>query len=122
MIFPKFQSISVEFDNFIGNLFSRFFFYLVALITFIGSGVRTALDARDMFSKLCSVGLTAFIGFQALVNMGGITRALPMTGITLPFVSYGGFSLITSFIMLGMLMAFSHRNALDRAIEAQVGQ
>jgi cell division protein FtsW len=84
-----------------------------ALIAFVAAGVRTALDARDMFSKLCAVGLTAFIGFQALVNMGGITRALPMTGITLPFVSHGGFSLITSFVMLGMLLAFSHRNAVD---------
>jgi cell division protein FtsW (lipid II flippase) len=84
-----------------------------ALIVFVSAGVRTALDARDMFSKLCAVGLAAFIGFQALVNMGGITRALPMTGITLPFVSHGGFSLITSFIMLGMLLAFSHRNAID---------
>ncbi len=84
-----------------------------ALIVFVSAGVRTALDARDMFTKLCSIGLAAFIGFQALVNMGGITRALPMTGITLPFVSHGGFSLITSFIMLGMLMAFSHRNACD---------
>ena len=86
---------------------------IFALITFVSAGVRTALDARDMFSKLCAVGLTAFIGFQALVNMGGITRALPMTGITLPFVSHGGFSLITSFVMLGMLLAFSHRNAVD---------
>jgi cell division protein FtsW (lipid II flippase) len=86
---------------------------IFALITFVSAGVRTALEARDMFSKLCAVGLTAFIGFQALVNMGGITRALPMTGITLPFVSHGGFSLITSFVMLGMLMAFSHRNAVD---------
>jgi cell division protein FtsW (lipid II flippase) len=86
-----------------------------ALIVFVSAGVRTALDSRDMFGKLCAVGLTAFIGFQALVNVGGITRALPMTGITLPFVSHGGFSLITSFVMLGMLMAFSHRNALDRA-------
>ena len=84
-----------------------------ALITFVSAGIRTAIDARDMFSKLCAVGLTAFIGFQALVNMGGITRALPMTGITLPFVSHGGFSLITSFVMLGMLLAFSHRNAAD---------
>jgi cell division protein FtsW (lipid II flippase) len=75
--------------------------------------VRTAIDARDMFTKLCSAGLTAFIGFQALVNIGGITRALPMTGITLPFVSHGGFSLVTSFAMLGMLLAFSHRNARD---------
>ncbi|HKP70438.1 MAG TPA: FtsW/RodA/SpoVE family cell cycle protein [Pyrinomonadaceae bacterium] len=85
-----------------------------ALIVLVSAGVRTALDSRDMFSKLCAIGLSAFIGFQALVNIGGITRALPMTGITLPFVSHGGFSLITSFVMLGMLMAFSHRNALDR--------
>ena len=86
---------------------------LLALIVFVGAGVRTAIDARDMFTKLCSAGLTAFIGFQALVNIGGVTRALPMTGITLPFVSHGGFSLITSFAMLGMLMAFSHRNVRD---------
>lgn len=85
-----------------------------ALIVFVSAGVRTALDSRDMFSKLCCVGLTSFIGFQALVNIGGITRALPMTGITLPFVSHGGFSLITSFVMLGMLLAFSHKNAIDR--------
>lgn len=91
-----------------------------ALITFVSAGVRTALDARDMFSKLCAAGLTAFIGFQALVNMGGITRALPMTGITLPFVSHGGFSLITSFVMLGMLMAFSHRNAVDANLENEM--
>ena len=89
-----------------------------ALIVFAAEGVRTARDSRDMFSKLCSIGLAAFIGFQALVNIGGITRALPMTGITLPFVSHGGFSLITSFAMLGILMAFSHRNALDRIKDA----
>ncbi|HLM03545.1 MAG TPA: FtsW/RodA/SpoVE family cell cycle protein [Pyrinomonadaceae bacterium] len=89
---------------------------IFALLTLVSAGVRTALDARDMFSKLCAAGLTAFIGFQALVNMGGITRALPMTGITLPFVSHGGFSLITSFVMLGMLMAISHRNAIDVSI------
>jgi hypothetical protein len=88
---------------------------MLAVIVFVVAGVRTAIDARDMFTKLCSAGLTAFIGFQALVNIGGITRALPMTGITLPFVSHGGFSLVTSFAMLGMLLAFSHRNARDAA-------
>lgn len=86
---------------------------ILALIVFVNAGVRTSLDARDMFTKLCAAGLTAFIGFQALVNIGGTTRALPMTGITLPFVSHGGFSLVTSFAMLGMLLAFSHRNARD---------
>jgi cell division protein FtsW (lipid II flippase) len=89
---------------------------ILAIIIFVTAGVRTSLDARDMFTKLCAAGLTAFVGFQALVNIGGILRALPMTGITLPFVSHGGFSLVTSFAMLGMLMAFSHRNARDRTL------
>ena len=86
---------------------------ILALLIFVIAGIRTSIEARDMFTKLCAAGLTAFMGIQALVNIGGITRALPMTGITLPFVSHGGFSLITSFAMLGMLMAFSHRNAQD---------
>ena len=86
---------------------------VLAITIFIIAGIRTSIEARDMFTKLCAAGLTAFMGVQALVNIGGITRALPMTGITLPFVSHGGFSLITSFAMLGMLMAFSHRNAQD---------
>src|SRR5437588_9252800 len=70
---------------------------ILALIVLVNAGFRTSIEARDMFTKLCSAGLTAFIGFQAIVNMGGTTRALPMTGITLPFVSHGGFSLLTSF-------------------------
>ena len=89
---------------------------ILALVILVVAGVRTSLEARDMFTKLCAAGLTAFVGFQALVNIGGILRALPMTGITLPFVSHGGFSLITSFAMLGMLMAFSNRNARDRVV------
>ncbi len=93
---------------------------ILSVIIFVIAGVRTSLDARDMFTKLCAAGLTAFVGFQALVNIGGIVRALPMTGITLPFVSHGGFSLITSFAMLGMLMAFSHRNSRDSLIAKRV--
>jgi cell division protein FtsW (lipid II flippase) len=88
---------------------------ITALIVFVSAGVRTSLEGRDMFTKLCAAGIASFTGLQALVNMGGTTRALPMTGITLPFVSHGGFSLITSFAMLGMIMAFSHRNARDQA-------
>jgi cell division protein FtsW len=72
--------------------------------------MRTAIEARDMFTKLIAAGITSFLGFQAIVNIGGVLRMLPMTGITLPFVSHGGWSLITSFFMLGMLMAISHRN------------
>src|SRR6266567_1218156 len=94
---------------------------ILALIVFVIAGIRTSIEARDMFTKLCAAGLTAFMGIQALVNIGGITRALPMTGITLPFVSHGGFSLITSFAMLGMLMAFSHRNARDTMLAKAPG-
>jgi cell division protein FtsW (lipid II flippase) len=93
---------------------------VLAILIFVIAGIRTSIEARDMFTKLCAAGLTAFMGIQALVNIGGITRALPMTGITLPFVSHGGFSLITSFAMLGMLMAFSHRNAKDAKAGARV--
>src|SRR5438477_2134185 len=95
---------------------------VIALIIFVIAGIRTSIEARDMFTKLCAAGLTAFIGIQALVNIGGITRALPMTGITLPFVSHGGFSLITSFAMLGMLMAFSHRNAQDARVVTKLAR
>ncbi|MER3429219.1 MAG: hypothetical protein C4334_14230 [Pyrinomonas sp.] len=93
---------------------------LTLLAIFVNAGIKTATEARDMFTKLCAAGLTVFIGLQAIVNIGGITRALPMTGITLPFVSHGGFSLITSFAMLGMLMAFSHRNAREAATLPQL--
>ena len=65
-----------------------------------------------MFGKLCATGLSAFLGFQALVNIGGITRALPMTGITLPFVSYGGTAMVTLGFGLGMLMAIAKSRRL----------
>ena len=84
---------------------------ILGIIILMVAGMKTAIDARDMFTKLIATGITAFLCFQAIVNIGGVIRMLPMTGITLPFVSHGGWSLITSFVMLGMLMAISHRNA-----------
>lgn len=84
---------------------------LLGLVALVLSGVGVAIGASDMFTKLIAAGFTAFLGFQSLVNIGGVIRMLPMTGITLPFVSHGGWSLITSFAMLGILMAIAHRNA-----------
>ncbi|MBL8206872.1 MAG: FtsW/RodA/SpoVE family cell cycle protein [Blastocatellia bacterium] len=84
---------------------------ILGIIILMIAGMKTAIDARDMFTKLMAAGITSFLCFQAIVNIGGVIRMLPMTGITLPFVSHGGWSLITSFVMLGMLMAISHRNA-----------
>lgn len=83
---------------------------IAAFIILVIAGMRAAIEARDMYTKLIAAGITAFLGFQAVINVGGVLRMLPMTGITLPFVSHGGWSLLTSFFMLGMLMAISHRN------------
>lgn len=85
---------------------------LVGVAIFVLGGTAISLGAADLFTKLLATGFTAFMGFQALVNVGGVLKALPMTGITLPFVSHGGWSLITSFGMLGILLAISHRNAV----------
>jgi cell division protein FtsW (lipid II flippase) len=92
---------------------------ILGIIILMVAGMRTAIDARDMFTKLLAAGITAFLCFQAIVNIGGVIRMLPMTGITLPFVSHGGWSLITCFVMLGMLMAISHRNAAETFPSAQ---
>jgi cell division protein FtsW (lipid II flippase) len=91
---------------------------LVGVCALVFAGLRVAMESRDMFTKLVAAGFTGFIGFQSLVNIGGVIRMLPMTGITLPFVSHGGWSLITSFAMLGILMAISHRNAVVAQNEA----
>jgi cell division protein FtsW (lipid II flippase) len=95
---------------------------LLALSVFVFAGTAISIGATDMFTKLLAAGLTAFAGFQAIVNMGGVLRVLPMTGITLPFVSHGGWSLITSFAMLGILLALSHRNAVAQPIVERVPQ
>jgi cell division protein FtsW (lipid II flippase) len=86
---------------------------LLGIAVLVRSGLRTAIAASDMFTKLIAAGGTVFLGFQAIVNIGGVVRLVPMTGITLPFVSHGGWSLVTSFWILGMLMAISHRNRMD---------
>lgn len=80
---------------------------VVGLLLLGLSGIKITLSATDMFTRLMGAGATCFLVFQALVNIGGVIKLLPMTGITLPFVSHGGWSLITSFALVGMLMAIS---------------
>ncbi len=75
-------------------------------------GLRIAALARDDFGGLLAVGLTASLGLQTLIIIGGNTKLIPLTGITLPFVSYGGSSILASFLMIGLLLAVSHRSSV----------
>ena len=73
-------------------------------------GLRVALMARDDFSAMLAVGLTTSLGLQILIIVAGNVKLIPLTGITLPFVSYGGSSLLASFVIIGLLLSISHRS------------
>jgi cell division protein FtsW (lipid II flippase) len=72
-------------------------------------GFKIALMADDGFSKLLATGLTAVFAIQAFVIIGGVTRVIPLTGVTLPFVSYGGSSIVANFVLLALLLLISDR-------------
>lgn len=82
---------------------------LIALFgLLIVRGLRTALRAPDLFRRLLAAGITAYLGIQTLLILGGNLRLLPLTGVTLPFLSYGGSSLLTSYISLLFLILISN--------------
>ncbi len=90
---------------------------LVIFLLFVSSGVRIALSAGSEFERLLSTGLVLLLGFQAFVIIGGTLRVLPLTGVTLPFVSYGGSSLISNYVILAILMRISHNSVVAAADE-----
>jgi len=82
---------------------------LFALIVAAGFGI--ALRARDRFRKLLAAGLTAVLGIQTFLILGGVLRLVPLTGITLPFMSYGGSSLVGNLVLVALLLRVSHEEA-----------
>lgn len=80
---------------------------LIAYVLMIGSGLRIAIRSHRVFDKLLAVGLTTLLGFQAFIIIGGVIRLMPLTGVTLPFVSYGGSSLLANYILLALLIRIS---------------
>jgi cell division protein FtsW (lipid II flippase) len=78
-------------------------------------GFKIALLADDGFSKLLATGLTAVFAIQAFVIIGGVTRVIPLTGVTLPFVSYGGSSIVANFVLLALLLLISDRPGARRS-------
>ncbi len=86
----------------------------------IGSGFRIAVQADRPFSKLFAAGLTTIIGVQTFVIVGGVIRVIPLTGVTLPFVSYGGSSLIANFVIIALLLRISDETVARRRGAARV--
>lgn len=76
-------------------------------LIFFGRGLGIADQTRSLFGKLVCVGLIGVLATQTFLNLGGVTKFIPLTGITLPFISHGGSSLMTGFISLGLLLAIS---------------
>ena len=88
---------------------------ILCYLLFCWRGFRIAVWAPDGFSKLLAAGLTAAFALQTFIIVGGVTRLIPLTGITLPFVSYGGSSLLANLMLVALLLMVSHRSNVVRA-------
>jgi len=82
---------------------------LITYLLFVARGFKTALLARDSFSTLLAVGLSAMFALQVFVIVGGVTRVIPLTGVTLPFISYGGSSIVANLVLVALLLLVSDR-------------
>jgi cell division protein FtsW (lipid II flippase) len=82
---------------------------LLAYLLFVARGLKTAMLARDSFSKLLATGLSFIVAIQVFVIVGGVTRVIPLTGVTLPLVAYGGSSVVMNFVLVAILLVVSDR-------------
>lgn len=82
---------------------------VLVYLLIVQRGFKVAIQAQDTFAKLLAAGLTAVFALQVFVIVGGVTRVIPLTGVTLPFISYGGSSLVANFVLLAFLMLISDR-------------
>lgn len=80
---------------------------LIAYLLMVGSGLRIAQRSEIAFDKLLATGLTLLLGLQAFIIVAGVTRVLPLTGVALPFISYGGSSLVMNYVLLAILLRIS---------------
>jgi cell division protein FtsW len=83
--------------------------YLTVFVAFLWRGMVIALKSKDTFGMLAGTGIVCMIAFQAFVNIGGVTNTIPLTGVTLPFISYGGSSLWVLLMSVGVLLNISRQ-------------
>lgn len=92
-------------------------FVIALLIVLVWRGVRIARQARDGYGALLALGITCWLAYQALINIAVITAVIPVTGIPLPFISYGGSSLLASLVGIGILLNISRDAALTQRFQ-----
>lgn len=92
---------------------------ILLYLIFLARGLRIAAKARDDFSRLLAAGLTSIFGLQAFLILGGVIKLIPLTGITLPFVSYGGSSIVANFVLLALLLRTSDYVAREEAVPVE---
>jgi len=80
---------------------------VIVYLLLTSRGFKIAMIANDGFSKLLAAGLTSVLALQVFVIIGGVTRVIPLTGVTLPFVSYGGSSIVANMVLLALLLIVS---------------
>jgi cell division protein FtsW len=108
-------SVIAEELGFIGaSLFLLFF------LIFLWRALIVALRCPDQYGTIVGVGIVGLFGMQAFINVGGVTGAIPLTGVTLPFVSYGGSSLLVSLMCMGVLLSISREaNKQDKPVRSK---
>lgn len=94
----------------LAGLFAIIGLYLLVIYR----GFRIAIEARDSFNQLLAAGLTSIFAIQTLIISAGNVKLLPLTGIPLPFLSYGGSSVLANYIIIGILLRISHNTAMER--------
>ncbi|MCZ8520230.1 MULTISPECIES: putative lipid II flippase FtsW [Paenibacillus] len=96
--------------------------FLLVYLTFLLRGLVVALRCQDPFGTLVGVGIVSLMGIQAFINLGGVTNTIPMTGVTLPLISYGGTSMLTTLIGIGILLSISREyNKPDQEVRKSTG-
>ncbi|MGA3352101.1 MAG: FtsW/RodA/SpoVE family cell cycle protein [Acidimicrobiales bacterium] len=84
---------------------------VAGFLLLVGAGIRAAIRARSQFSQLAAVGFTAILGFQSFFIMAGVVRLLPLTGVSLPFIGYGGSSLLANYVLVALIVRISDEGA-----------